>query len=461
MDPETLIAFHFTTPAHIRSVELLGSWDNFARAYPMRHDRRRGPGFWSGCFKFTSIVFDGLESSFNAKPRSGGLKQGGTYWYYYRLDYDVETYDDGLECTAGCPLMPGQMMNVLEVPVEVVQPPSRCRSAGHDGLAAALLGGLRGGQRQTLDPSDKFVMLEPPPVSKVHMRCISDLALGGRLEKQAGSKTNSVGRSAQSPHDGDELQTRPGKRRRAVGRSSRHNTASRRSQISALSHTSSSFLDVYAEKWEMPTSRPVSRGSVLVSPITAEVEVEAVPPPPPTRLPPLPPPALLPPPPPPPLDTPLPSPVFRSPTFSAETISSNGAYTPFRLSGGEYAPQYYHSSSYFDTDPAKQVEHVTLRLQDLELRKSPVSLVLPPPSPLSDSHRTNEGEATKSSAPRTRLETYSLPSFAPPSDIPHVVNSESMLLTPALALSLETEASRGSMVDDIFAELGYLGSSIS
>ncbi|RMX72526.1 hypothetical protein D0869_14528 [Hortaea werneckii] len=132
------IALRTTAPPRVRIVELLGSWDNFQQPYQMHHDRRRGRGFWSGCFKFENIIFDGNAAHWS-KPRSGGLKQGGMYWYFFRLDYDIETYDDSREC-----------------------PPAR---------------------QQTLEPSDKFAALEPPPISRVHGRCVSDLALNGRLER--------------------------------------------------------------------------------------------------------------------------------------------------------------------------------------------------------------------------------------------------------------------------------------
>ncbi|KXT06722.1 hypothetical protein AC578_8602 [Pseudocercospora eumusae] len=179
MDPTTLITFLFRAPANVRTVELLGSWDAFAIPYRMNHDRLRGFGFWSGCFKFDNIIFDGDQVNW-AKPRNGGLKQGGTYWYYYRLDYDVDAYDDRQDRTTHCPLLPGQEVNVMEVPTEVMEPPSRSHSAhGYNDIVGSLtdLASL-----QTLDPKDKYAMLDPPPRSKVHARCLSDDVLDGRLE---------------------------------------------------------------------------------------------------------------------------------------------------------------------------------------------------------------------------------------------------------------------------------------
>lgn len=188
MDPTTLVTFLFRAPPRVRAVELLGSWDNFTQPYVMHHDRRRGVGTWSGCFKFTNIIFDG-DHPYWTKPRSGGLKQGGTYWFYYRLDYDIDAYDDSREWTTGCPLLPGQPVNVIDVPIEVVRPPSRCQSARFasenvEGTLASLKSMPRYAVAQTLDPQDKFAPLEPPKASQVHGRCISDVALNGRLEGQ-------------------------------------------------------------------------------------------------------------------------------------------------------------------------------------------------------------------------------------------------------------------------------------
>lgn len=178
MDPETLVTFAFRAPHDVRTVELLGSWDNFSHPYSMYHDRRRGQGFYTGCFQFNNIIFDGSEIDYT-RPRSGGLKQGGTYWYYFRLDDGMEAYDDRRDCTADCPLMPGQVVNVIHVPTEVTEPLVRERSASVD-----LVGTLaQQSSFQTMNPKAKYQALDPPPVSKVHDRCVSDFAVNGRLER--------------------------------------------------------------------------------------------------------------------------------------------------------------------------------------------------------------------------------------------------------------------------------------
>ena len=82
-NPWTCSNPHRCAPPHVRSVKLLGSWDNFSKPYLMERDRRTGAGQWRGCHTFTDIVCDGQSQS--PSSRSGGLKMGATYWYYVRL----------------------------------------------------------------------------------------------------------------------------------------------------------------------------------------------------------------------------------------------------------------------------------------------------------------------------------------------------------------------------------------
>lgn len=197
MDPETLVSFAFRAPRDVRTVELLGSWDNFQRPYAMYHDRRRGQGFFTGCFQFQDIVFDGSEVNWT-KPRTGGLKQGGTYWYYFRLDDGAEAYDDLRECTAACPLMPGQVVNIIHVPRETPESPTMKRSA-----SVNLVGTLSQlSSLHTINPQARYQAPQPPPVSKVHERCISDFALNGRLEGQPPTPPKSNSPSPPSSEEG-------------------------------------------------------------------------------------------------------------------------------------------------------------------------------------------------------------------------------------------------------------------
>lgn len=67
------------TKPEVRSVRLLGSWDNFSKQYVLERDVEVGPGYWKGCHIFTDMIGHTPD---NDEWRSGGLKMGSTYWYY-------------------------------------------------------------------------------------------------------------------------------------------------------------------------------------------------------------------------------------------------------------------------------------------------------------------------------------------------------------------------------------------
>jgi hypothetical protein len=69
-------------PRAATRLELLGSWDNFSKPYPMQRDRSLGCRDWKGCHSFTDIICDGEAVSAEGSKRDGGLRMGGTYWYY-------------------------------------------------------------------------------------------------------------------------------------------------------------------------------------------------------------------------------------------------------------------------------------------------------------------------------------------------------------------------------------------
>lgn len=52
----------------------------------MKRDSRRGHGYWTGCHTFRDIICDGDLADIHER-RDGGLKQGGTYWYFVRLRF--------------------------------------------------------------------------------------------------------------------------------------------------------------------------------------------------------------------------------------------------------------------------------------------------------------------------------------------------------------------------------------
>ncbi|KAL8987845.1 MAG: hypothetical protein Q9177_002999 [Variospora cf. flavescens] len=148
MATTTLTTFLLQLPTSIRTVDLLGSWDNFQEAYPLQKDRQAGPGHWRGCHTFKNIICDGQHLNPSAS-RNGGLKMGGTYWYFYRLDGDFEQHDSGEPSTTACPLLPGQHVNILEVPIQQQDEDHRPYTLAESAVF-------------TLDPKAKYSPLKPP-----------------------------------------------------------------------------------------------------------------------------------------------------------------------------------------------------------------------------------------------------------------------------------------------------------
>ncbi|KAI4111750.1 MAG: hypothetical protein LQ345_006672 [Seirophora villosa] len=148
MATTTLTTFLLHLPSSVRTVDLLGSWDNFQQAYPLQRDRQAGPGHWRGCHTFKNIICDGhhLDPSVS---RNGALKMGGTYWYFYRLDGDSEQHDSDEPSTTTCPLLPGQQVNVLDVPTQQQDEEHRPCTL----LESTVF---------TMDPKAKYSPLKPP-----------------------------------------------------------------------------------------------------------------------------------------------------------------------------------------------------------------------------------------------------------------------------------------------------------
>ncbi|KAI5917095.1 hypothetical protein F4810DRAFT_82933 [Camillea tinctor] len=116
----------------------------------MERDIRRDRSQWRGCHRFDNIICDGDQVG-NSK-RTGGLKMGQTYYYYYELDGSTETHDPSRPSTSTCPYLPGQTVNTLEVPHE-----QQLR------LRSASMNSLRSADFKTMDPKSKFTAPRPVP----------------------------------------------------------------------------------------------------------------------------------------------------------------------------------------------------------------------------------------------------------------------------------------------------------
>jgi len=84
----------------------------------LKKDTQKGSGHWTGCHAFNDIVCDNEENTHPANRRNIGLKQGGTYYYYFVINNTSNFYDVNTPYTSLCPMLPGQAVNILEVPIE-------------------------------------------------------------------------------------------------------------------------------------------------------------------------------------------------------------------------------------------------------------------------------------------------------------------------------------------------------
>lgn len=143
----------------------------------MQSDGHRGRGVWTGCHSFENIICDGDRIN-QLRPRNGALKQGGTYWYYYKLDDAEEAYDSAALTTCACPLLPGQMVNVLEIPVEVIEAPQRVCSASAN-LPTTMEFSM------TTNPEDRYKKIYSKPPTKLPRYYCSSDALRERFAADA------------------------------------------------------------------------------------------------------------------------------------------------------------------------------------------------------------------------------------------------------------------------------------
>lgn len=94
----TQLSFSLRVSSGVKSVHLLGSWDNYSGQLPLSKDKSSSKsGSWKGTFRF-----------------NGTLKSGQRYWYYYIIDgYHVAhnpSVDSTVEPTTG------RTLNILDMP---------------------------------------------------------------------------------------------------------------------------------------------------------------------------------------------------------------------------------------------------------------------------------------------------------------------------------------------------------
>jgi len=93
------LGFNLRTSSSVKTVHLLGSWDNYAGQLPLAKDKTSSKsGAWKGTFKFQGST----------------LQPGQRYWYYYIIDGYHVSHDPAQESTTEPTT--GRVLNILDVP---------------------------------------------------------------------------------------------------------------------------------------------------------------------------------------------------------------------------------------------------------------------------------------------------------------------------------------------------------
>jgi hypothetical protein len=95
------LSFNLRTSSGVKTVHLLGSWDNYAGQLPLSKDKTSSKsGAWKGTFRFQGAT----------------LQPGQRYWYYYIIDGYHVSHDPGQSSTTEPTT--GRVLNILDVPHE-------------------------------------------------------------------------------------------------------------------------------------------------------------------------------------------------------------------------------------------------------------------------------------------------------------------------------------------------------
>jgi len=107
------LSFSLRVSSGVKTVHLLGSWDNYVGQLPLAKDKSASKGTWKGTFRFQNST----------------LEAGQRYWYYYIIDgYHVShnpSESSTVEPTTG------RELNILDVPKSKSSSSSSSSSSHH------------------------------------------------------------------------------------------------------------------------------------------------------------------------------------------------------------------------------------------------------------------------------------------------------------------------------------------
>jgi hypothetical protein len=92
------LSFSLRVSSGVKTVHLLGSWDNYSGQLPLSKDKSSSKGTWKGTFRFQQAT----------------LQPGQRYWYYYIIDGYHVSHNPSEESTVEPTT--GRALNILDVP---------------------------------------------------------------------------------------------------------------------------------------------------------------------------------------------------------------------------------------------------------------------------------------------------------------------------------------------------------
>jgi hypothetical protein len=105
------LSFSLRTSSSVKTVHLLGSWDNYAGQLPLSKDKTSSKsGSWKGTFRFQGET----------------LQPGQRYWYYYIIDGYHVSHDPAQSSTTEPTT--GRVLNILDVPASAHKSSSKSSS---------------------------------------------------------------------------------------------------------------------------------------------------------------------------------------------------------------------------------------------------------------------------------------------------------------------------------------------
>jgi len=106
------LSFSLRTSSGVKTVHLLGSWDNYTGQLPLSKDKTSSKsGSWKGTFRFQGAT----------------LQPGQRYWYYYIIDGYHVSHDPSQASTTEPTT--GRVLNILDVPNEKSSKSSSSKSS--------------------------------------------------------------------------------------------------------------------------------------------------------------------------------------------------------------------------------------------------------------------------------------------------------------------------------------------